>query len=43
MEFVWDEKKNRLNIKKHGLDLADAGEVFNKVLLAFPDNSDYSV
>jgi hypothetical protein len=39
MEFVWDEKKNRLNIKKHGFDFTDAWEVFNKVLLAFPDNS----
>ena len=39
MEFVWDEKKNRLNIKKHGFDLADAWQVFNKVLLASPDDS----
>jgi|SRR5208283_4799911 len=39
MEFVWDEKKNRLNIKKHGFDLADAWEVFNKVLLASLDDS----
>ena len=39
MEFVWDEKKNQLNIKKHGFDFTDAWEIFNKVLLAFPDNS----
>jgi hypothetical protein len=39
MEFVWDEKKNRLNIKKHGFDFADAWEVFNKVLLASLDDS----
>ena len=39
MELVWDEKKNRLNIKKHGFDFADAWEVFNKVLLASLDDS----
>ena len=39
MEFVWDEKKNQLNIKKHGFDFTDAWEIFNKVLLTFPDNS----
>ena len=39
MELGWDEKKNRLNIKKHGFDFADAWEVFNKVLLASLDDS----
>jgi len=28
MYFEWDEKKNKENIRKHGLDFADAWEVF---------------
>lgn len=28
MYFEWDEDKNRQNIRKHGLDFADAWEVF---------------
>ena len=28
MDFEWDEHKNRQNIRKHGLDFADAWEVF---------------
>ena len=39
MEFTWDEKKNRLNIKKHGFDFADAWQVFDKDLLASLDDS----
>jgi hypothetical protein len=39
MEFTWDEKKNRLNIKNHGFDFADAWQVFDKDLLASLDDS----
>jgi uncharacterized DUF497 family protein len=28
MDFEWDEAKNRSNIRKHGLDFADAEEMF---------------
>ena len=28
MKFEWDEAKNKQNIKKHGLDFADASELF---------------
>jgi uncharacterized DUF497 family protein len=28
MLFEWDEAKNKLNIRKHGFDLADASELF---------------
>ncbi len=28
MDYEWDEAKNRQNIRKHGLDFADAWEVF---------------
>lgn len=39
MDFTWDEKKNQLNIKKHGVDFADANQVFDNILLASLDNS----
>ena len=39
MDFTWDEKKNQLNIKKHGFDFADANQVFDNILLASLDNS----
>jgi len=28
MKLEWDERKNRSNIRKHGFDFADAGELF---------------
>lgn len=28
MDFEWDERKNHENIRKHGLDFADAWEIF---------------
>lgn len=37
MIFEWDETKNRANIQKHGLDLADAEEMFRGVLVVDPD------
>ena len=39
MVFIWDEKKNQQNIKKHGFDFTDAKQVFDKVLLASLDDS----
>jgi len=37
MKFEWDEAKNRANIRKHGLDFADAEEMFRGVLVVEPD------
>ena len=37
MKFEWDERKNRENIKKHGLDFSDAPEVFQGPILASLD------
>ena len=37
MTFVWDEKKNRRNIRKHGIDFRDVAEMFNHPMLVFPD------
>lgn len=33
MRFEWDEEKNRENIRKHELDFADAGEIFDAPML----------
>jgi uncharacterized DUF497 family protein len=37
MKFEWDEAKNRANIQKHGLDFADAEEMFRGALIVDPD------
>lgn len=29
MQFEWDPEKNRENIRKHGLDFADAWQIFD--------------
>jgi uncharacterized protein len=37
MEFEWDNKKNRNNIEKHGIDFADAALIFDEVMLVYED------
>jgi uncharacterized protein len=37
MDFEWNEAKGRSNIRKHGLDFADAEEMFAGVLVVDPD------
>lgn len=37
MKMVWDETKRRANIKKHGLDFADAALAFAGVTCTFED------
>lgn len=37
MKFEWDEAKNRVNIRKHGFDFADAWEAFASPMLSTPD------
>ena len=37
VRFEWDERKNRANLRKHGLDFADAWEVFQGPMLAYAD------
>lgn len=42
MKFEWDEEKNRENIRKHGIDFADAIEVFrHPMLTSLDDRRDY--
>lgn len=37
MILEWDETKNRANIRKHGVDFAQAEEMFRSFLLVRPD------
>jgi uncharacterized protein len=37
MNFTWDEPKRQSNLKKHGLDFADAAKVFSGPLVLFED------
>ena len=37
MEFQWDERKNEVNIQKHGFDFADAHQIFELPILAAVD------
>ena len=42
MRYVWDERKRRANLKKHGLDFADAWKVFaGAMVLIEDDREDY--
>ncbi len=42
MEFEWDEEKNRENMRRHGIDFADAAEVFSHPMLTqLDDHKDY--
>lgn len=42
MQYEWDEQKNKANIRKHGLDFADAWEIFTAPMLtALDDREDY--
>ena len=34
MTFEWDGEKNRKNMRRHGIDFADAAEVFSHPMLA---------
>lgn len=40
MRFEWDEGKSRENILKHGLDFADAGEIFDAPMLTNLDRGE---
>jgi len=38
MQFEWDENKRCENIAKHGLDFADAWQLFENQMLIWSDN-----
>ncbi len=37
MRYMWNEAKRKANLKKHGLDFADAEQVFNSPLVIIED------
>ena len=39
MEFEWDEAKNALNIRKHGIDFNDVIDMFHHPMLIHCDES----
>lgn len=42
MVFEWDKRKKQINLKKHGLDFADAHKVFEQPMLVnLDDREDY--
>lgn len=42
MQFEWDERKNRLNIEKHGIALSNAWHVFEQpLLIRLDERKDY--
>ena len=42
VEFIWDEKKNAANIKKHGIDFQEAATVFFDDYAILFDDPDHS-
>lgn len=40
MKFEWDEEKNKENILKHGLDFANAWEIFDAPMFTALDTSE---
>jgi len=38
MYFEWDNAKNAINIRKHGIDFADVKDIFNHPMLILLDN-----
>ena len=42
VRYEWDRRKNRSNIRKHGIDFSDAWEIFQgPMLTSLDDRDDY--
>ncbi|WP_460921589.1 BrnT family toxin, partial [Staphylococcus aureus] len=42
MRFEWDESKNQINIRKHGIDFNDVSDIFQHPILSQRDTrTDY--
>jgi uncharacterized DUF497 family protein len=37
VSYDWDERKRRVNVKKHGIDFIDVPDVFNGDVVIVPD------
>ena len=42
MKYVWNSKKAKINLKKHGVDFADAIEVFEDLCAITCEDADHS-
>ena len=40
MRFEWDEAKNEVNIRKHGIDFEDVKDIFNHPMMTLLDTRD---
>ncbi|MFZ0243356.1 MAG: BrnT family toxin [Desulfobacterales bacterium] len=38
MKFTWDEAKNAINAKRHGIDFVDAKRIFSGYILTLVDD-----
>ncbi len=38
MGFIWDPRKNRANVRKHGIDFEDAIAIFDGPYMEIPDD-----
>lgn len=38
MTYEWDENKRQENLAKHGIDFADAWQLFESPMVVWPDN-----
>lgn len=38
MDFEWDERKRKANLKKHGFDFEDAEQVFEGITVTYEDD-----
>ena len=41
-EFIWDENKNQINIKKHGISFNEAETVFDDEFIVFYPDDEHS-
>jgi hypothetical protein len=41
VQFEWDEEKNRIDIRKHGIDFTDAIDVFDHPVLVALDGREH--
>lgn len=41
MRFIWHEPKRQNNLKKHGIDFANAANIFAGSTFTFEDNREY--
>ena len=43
MEFEWDRRKAKYNLRKHGVSFEEASTVFDDILASFYEDPDHSV